>query len=46
MTTRFYALYCMLMISALVYADQRGYVMANMFDSQAGSHSAPNHYHK
>lgn len=46
MTTRYYALYCALLIVALVYSDARGYVLANIFDSQAGSHNAPNHYHK
>jgi hypothetical protein len=46
MMIRNYAIYCMLMIAALVFSDARGYVLANFFDSQAGSHGMPNHYHK
>jgi hypothetical protein len=44
--TRYYAAYCALLVALLGYADGRGYVVANLFDSQSGGHHAANQYHK
>lgn len=44
--TRYYTAYCIALVAVLGYADARGYVFANLFDSQASSHQSANHYHK
>jgi len=43
---RVFAFYCLLMISVLAYANHRGYVFSNIFDSQSHAGGSANHYHK
>ncbi len=43
---RYFASYCLFMVSLLAYANHQGYVLTNFFDSQAHTGQSANHYHK
>ncbi|HEY5995110.1 MAG TPA: hypothetical protein VIU46_10990 [Gallionellaceae bacterium] len=44
--TKYYAAYCIALVSLLGYANAQGYIFGNIFDSQSSSHQSANHYHK
>ncbi len=46
MTNRFFAAYCLLMVSLLAYANHQGYVFSNIFDGQSHAGQSANRYHK
>lgn len=43
---RIFAVYCMLLVSLLAYANHQGYVFSNIFDSESRAAQSSNRYHK